>query len=134
MAKTDEKVMAAVEAELEKNPDAALEQLYQKAQQVNKDVAKLSKRQFNARYPLQVKRRKKLAAGGGRRSTRKKSSGGGRKASAAPRNGEGRDAVRAAFMRFASDMAAAEERKDLVKFLAGVDAYVDQVMKATGSK
>lgn len=134
MAKTDEKVMAAVEAELEKNPDAPLEQLYEKAQRVNKDVAKLSKRQFNARYPLQVKRRKKLAAGGGRRSTRKKASGGARKTRAAPRNGQGREAVRAAFMRFASDMAAAEERKDLVKFLAGVDGYVDQVMKATGSK
>jgi hypothetical protein len=33
------------------------------------------------------------------------------------------------FLQFAIDIAAAEERKDLVKVLAGVDHYVDQVLK-----
>ncbi len=37
--------------------------------------------------------------------------------------------VRQVFLQFATDIAAAEERKDLVKVLAGVDQYVDQVLE-----
>jgi hypothetical protein len=43
-----------------------------------------------------------------------------------------RDEVRAQFLSFASDIAAAEARKDLVKVLANVDKYVDAVAKAVG--
>jgi hypothetical protein len=38
--------------------------------------------------------------------------------------------VRQVFLDFATDLAAAEDRKDLVKVLAAVDAYVDQVVKS----
>ena len=132
MAKnTDEKVMSLVEDELKKNPDASTEELYEKAKSASSAIGKLTLRQFNARYPLQVKRK----AGGTRRKRR------GRKtAKAAPSRrrgaasgGDGRDAVRAAFHRFATDLAAAgEDRAKLVKVLASVDSYVDDAMKATG--
>lgn len=128
-AKTDDKVMALVEQELKKKPDATVDELYEKATKVEKSVAKLTKRQFNARYPLQVKRRM------GGMSKRSKPRAAAKKKAARAKApsadaGAGRDAVRATFMRFASDMASAEQRKDLVKFLAGVDSYVDDVLKA----
>lgn len=139
---TDDKIMQLVEKELEKNPDQSVDELFEKATKVDKSIEKLSKRQFNARYPLQVKRRKggtrkkkkkkTTKAGkkrtGGRRSTRTSSGTG---ASGAASSG-GREAVRATLMKFASEMAASEERRDLVKFLAGVDRYVDEVLKAAG--
>ena len=38
--------------------------------------------------------------------------------------------MRAALFKFATDLSAAEERKDLVRVLAQVDDYVDDVLKA----
>jgi hypothetical protein len=38
--------------------------------------------------------------------------------------------VRQVFLDFATDLAAAEDRKDLVKVLAAVDGYVDEVLKS----
>ena len=137
MAKTDEKVMSLVEKELDKKPDASVDELYEKATKVDESIGELTKRQFNARYPLQVKRRRggsRKKSGG--RKTRKRTratarKGGGKKARTTATAG-GREAVRETFMRFASEMAAADDRKDLVRFLAGVDSYVDDVMKVTG--
>ena len=62
MAKTDDKVMAVVEKELEKDPDASVQDLYDKAKSVKSAIGKLTLRQFNARYPLQVKRKKSARA------------------------------------------------------------------------
>lgn len=130
-AETNDKIMQAVEKELEKNPDLSVDELFEKARKVDKSVEKLTKRQFNARYPLQVKRRK----GATKKKATKKRGGGRRtkRAASASRTSSGtggnREAVRATFMKFASEMAAAEERRDLVKFLAGVDRYVDEVLK-----
>lgn len=127
VAKTEQKVMELVEAELQKNPGASVDELFAKAKKVSSSIGKLSLRQFNARYPLQVKRRASQKKGGRKRkkTTRRRSQA---RASA----GNGRDAVRAAFLSFASDLAAAQERKDLVKVLADVDKYVDRAMKAAG--
>ena len=57
MSDIDEKVLSAVEAELKRNPQATVDQPFAVALGVNKAVAGLSKRQFHARYPLQVKRK-----------------------------------------------------------------------------
>ena len=129
MPEVDEKVMKFVEDILKKNPKIQLEELFERTKKFKSSIGRLSKRQFNARYPLQVKRRKALAAkarGGGRKKT--SSSAGTSRASKA-RAGEPRDRVRQVFLQFATDIAAAEERKDLVRVLAGVDTYVDQVMR-----
>jgi hypothetical protein len=40
-----------------------------------------------------------------------------------------RESVRQVFLQFATDITGAEDRKDLVRVLASVDAYVDQVLK-----
>lgn len=157
--KTDEKVMAMVEKELEKNPDVSVDELQAKGASINNDVASLTARQFHARYPLQVKRRKAMAsdaaapkktkrsakkatkrkkatkakkAAKAKRSAGRKDRAAEKAASAAAGEAVDRDAVRKAFLGFASELTAAEARKDLVKVLAGVDKYVDQVEKAAG--
>jgi hypothetical protein len=126
MAKNEEKVMQFVEKELEANPDVSTSDLYERAKKVDSGVAKLSLRQFNARFPLQVKRRKSLA-----RPARRK--GQVRKRAARRRDAttQHRDAVRQVFLQFASDLAAAEERKDLVSLIAQVDRYVDKAIKVS---
>lgn len=127
MVTVDPKVMSAVEDALKANPSATVDELFELAAGINPATRDLSKRQFHARYPLQVKRKMKPA-----RKRRRP------RAKAAPRAGRKqaspRDAVRAVFLSFASDLAAAEARKDLVSVVASVDRYVDQVMAATGSK
>lgn len=128
MADIDPKVLDAVEAALKKNPDASVDELFEIARKIDREaVAGLSKRQFHARYPLQVKRKmaptKKRSSGKRKAATRKR---------AAAANGSVRDTVRGSFLRFASDLAAAEARKDVVRVVANVDRYVDEVLKATG--
>jgi len=139
-AETDEKVMAMVEAELKKNPNVSVDELKKKATSINRKISSLTARQFHARYPLQVKRRKasgtrtsapakKAATKPTRRAPRRSAP---KAASPAPASAVGadRDAIRSAFLSFATDLAAAEQRKDVVKVLAGVDKYVDQVARA----
>lgn len=128
MAEIDAKVMQAVEKALKKNPDATVDELLEVAKKVNSSITELTKRQFHARYPLQVKRKlnppKRRA-----KAAKKKRKSRGRKRE---KSGETpRDQVREIFLRFASDLAAAEERKAVVRVVAGVDKYVDEVLKTT---
>jgi hypothetical protein len=116
-------VMQFVEKELSKNPNIETSDLHEKAKSVDASVGKLSLRQFNARYPLQVKRRETLKKP--RRRTGRAANVRGRRAAA-----KNREAVRDVFLGFAADLAAAEERKELVRVLAGVDRYVDEALKA----
>lgn len=131
MAKNEERVMQFVEAELERNPDIATSDLFEKAKKVDSGLGKLSLRQFNARFPLQIKRRKSLASP--RKGRKTKSRGASATRGTGRRAGQDRrDAMREVFLRFASDLASAEERKDVVRVLAGVEAYVADALKAAG--
>ncbi len=205
MAETDPKVMSLVEAALAKDPNASVETLYDMAKKSSRAIGKMNLRQFHARYPLQVKRRKNKAAKAastsgaaktgarttGRRKTaakttarkaarkpaarkpvaRKARAKSATKAAAKPapkaaaksaaksapkaaaksapraktarrgrprraalrQNGVamgGRDGVRAAFLNFAAELAAAEGRKDAIRVVADVDRYVDKAIKA----
>jgi hypothetical protein len=126
VAKINEKVMAMVEEQLAKTPDISSRDLYAKAKSTVSSIGRLSLRQFNARYPLQVKRRKS--------SARRRPKG----AAAKPATGRSvrkgldsnRDAVRKILLDFAGDLSGAEERKDLVRVLANVDGYVNRVIRA----
>lgn len=124
MPKADPKVMTLVEKELEKDPGASVTDLYEKAQAAHPSVGKLTHRQFNARYPLQVKRKKSQKSG--KRRSRRRSRKTTKKDTV---DGAQREKIRAAFLDFASDLAAAQERSDLVNVVAGVDKYVDRVVK-----
>ena len=129
MADTNPEIMSFVEAEMKKDPEISSSDLFEKAKGAVVAARDLTIRQFHARYPLQVKRKASLSAGGTRRRRRKKAPGPRKRGGAAAN----RDAVRGALLQFASDLSAAEERKDLVKVLARVDDYVDEVLKAAGS-
>ncbi len=123
MADVNEKVMKMVEDEIKKNPSVATSDLFQKATKVDKSIEKLSPRQFNARYPLQVKRRmsppRRGRAGGPRRRRAR---------------GANRDAIRGVLLQFAQDLAGAEGKGDVVKLIAGIDKVVDRVEKAASSR
>lgn len=130
MAQSDEKLMAFVQEEMDKDPDISSKDLFEKAKAAVESAGELSLREFHARYPLQVKRKASLAAGGGRRRKRRSRSQGRRRTGQA--EAATREAVRATLLKFATDLSAAEARKDLVKVLARVDDYVDEVLKAAG--
>lgn len=131
MAKVDEQLMTFVEEEMKNDPDISSKDLFEKAKAAVTSAAELNLREFHARYPLQVKRKASLAKGGGRRRKRKGRAG--------TRRGRGgasqaaREAIRATLLTFATDLSAAEARKDLVKVLARVDDYVDAVLDAARS-
>lgn len=140
MAEANPKVMELVETELKKNPDISNKELREKAKSVDKSVEKLSPRQFNATYPLQVKRamkptRKRPARKRGKAATgRGARGGGGRGPGARPPSGGGagnREQVRKVLVELARDVAEGE-RGALVDVVAGLDRYVDRVMKAAG--
>jgi hypothetical protein len=124
MAQVDPDVMALVESELEKDPAAGSLDLFEKAKAAIPSVAELSIRQFHARYPLQVKRR---ASAGKARRRRKKLP----PTQPGPSDHNRRSAVRAVLMRFATDLASAEAKADVVKVLADSERYVDELIGAT---
>ena len=137
MPEVDEKVMSFVEGVLKKNPDMELEELFEATKKFKPSIGSLSRRQFNARYPLQVKRRRALAergvTGRGKRPRTKKTPTAVSQKPPRPlpsSEAYPKDAIRQIFLQFATDIAAAEERKDLVKVLASVDKYVDEVFRS----
>ena len=132
MAESSDKLMAFVEAEMKKVPDISSKDLFEKAKAAVPAARDLTVRQFHARYPLQVKRKASLAAQKNRPRRRKVVRRPRSPASSPSSNGQ-REAVRTALLKFATDLSAAEQRKDLVKVLANVDTYVDQVLKAAAS-
>ena len=124
MAEANPKVMEAVEAALKKNPDISNAELLEKAKKVDPNVTKLTARQFNATYPLQVKRAMKP-----RKPARKKtttSSRSGRRMT----NGSNRDRVRKELLLLARDVAGAQDKGEVVDVIASIDRYVDRVIKA----
>lgn len=140
MPATNPRVMDMVREELAKNPDIQNEELFEKAKAIDPEIASLSMRQFNARYPLQVKRVQSRAPGaeaprgrqrraGAARSTRAPSSSrraNARLAAAAP--------IRATFLEFAEELLAATEKGTaaVVRIVGNVDQYVERVLKAAG--
>ena len=151
MAEVNEKVMALVEAELKKNPDTSSGDLFEKAKAEVPEIGSLTLRQFHARYPLQIKRRASAAAGSGKKKaskprTRKKKTASRGKAparAAAPAASRpsgrasastgSREAVRGVLMRFATELASADGKAEVVKVLAGADRYIDDFIAAAGS-
>ncbi len=140
MAEANPKVMDMVQAEIKKNPKVSNNELFQKATALDKDVAKLSARQFNARYPLQVKR----TMAPKRKAARRGAAGRGRKGAAPAGKARGatrtkaagqdgsRDRIRTLLLELARDVANASGKGDVIDVVAGIDRYVDRVLKATG--
>lgn len=129
MPDIDAKVMAFVEEALAKDPNISTTELFEAAKKKSRSIASLNIRQFNARYPLQIKRRQSMESG-----TRRP-----RGAARRGRGRRGRDdqrqlAVRQVLLRFAEDLTGAEARKDLVTVLANLDSYAADAFRAAGGR
>ena len=114
-------VMEMVERELREDPDVSNKDLKLKAEEIDEEIEDLSARQFNARYPLQVKR--KLSS---MKSKMKERSDGSR---APEGSDERREVVREALVDFARAVAGAEDRGEVIDVLTRVDEYVDRVVE-----
>ena len=118
-----------VERALADAPDTTTSELFEKAKTLDPSMKELSVRQFHARYPLQVKRRKSLAEGGGRRrkQVRKRRTGrvGRRPKASAP-------ALNAVLLQFAHAVSAANDRGPtaMIEFVANLDEWAARVEKA----
>jgi hypothetical protein len=118
MATVNAKVMEMVQREIQADSSVTNETLFERAKTIDRKVGKLSKREFNARYPLQVRRR--IAPARRRRS-----------APAADRKAEARRAaVRKILLDYGKAIAAAEGKADMVDLIAGLDSYVDRLVAA----
>jgi hypothetical protein len=138
-------VMEMVRKAIENDPDVETAALFEKAREMDSSLEDLSLRQFHARYPLQVKRklssaRKKKDKKKAKKKAKKRSGGRssgsrGKKKSTSASGGatageDGRQAIREGLLRFAKDVAAAEDKADLITVLTSVDDYVDEVAAA----
>lgn len=118
-----EEIMALVEHEPARNPDTSTQDLYERAKAEHPAVASMTLRQFNARFPLQIKRRKTLP------QPRRRS-----RAAAVRRKIQathGHEGVRGVFLRFTEDLTSAQAKKGLVRVLANADRYVEDAIEAS---
>jgi hypothetical protein len=138
VADVNEKVMTMVEKEIARAPGTSTTELHELAKKVDPTMKDLSVRQFHARYPLQVKRKKSLGKGGGRR---KKSGSGdtkkrrglrgralGGRSGAATRSSE----VHAVLIEFAKEVSAANDRGPtaMLDVISNLDGWVARIEKA----
>lgn len=131
---TDPKVMEMVREQLERERPPPLAALYGRAVRMNPEIRKLTPRQFNARYPLQVRRRMK-ARERRRRATRLAASRNGRQPSPSAPHGsssELRGRIRTILWAYARLVAAAGTKAELVGAVSAADRYVDDLVEAYG--
>lgn len=111
-------VMEMVKEELRQNPVVSNQVLKGKAEAIDDEIENLSARQFNARYPLQVKRRMSSA-----RETQ------GTEEGATAESAAFRKELRETLVAFARDVSGAEDRGAVIDVLTNVDEYVDRIME-----
>lgn len=112
-------VLKMVREELQRPSSPSTAALYSRAIRIDPSIRELTLRQFNAKYPLRVKREKAR--------TRAKEDG------KRTRKRVDREAIRDVLFRFARNVAAAGGTAGVIDALAGVDRYVEEVVAAIGS-
>lgn len=120
---SEREILEMVEDQLDRPNPPDTRVLYRRAMHfIDRDVRHLSLQQFNAKFPLQVKRRKARA--------REERNGGSPDGSRAPSESDDRrEVVREALLDFAKAVAGADDRGDVIDVLTGVDEYVDRVVE-----
>lgn len=111
----NQRVMEMVEKELRENPNVSNAELQEKASEIDPRIGELSPRSFNARYPLQVKR--KLSKEKSEESASETGSD------------DARAEVRTVLLDFARDFVGAEDRGKAIDVLMNVGEYVDRVVE-----
>lgn len=168
MADTEARILEMVRRELEKDRSVATDVLFEKATKIDPSVARMTPRQFHAKYPLQIKRRMKSGGGAARKGTARKRAttrrGPGRPAgtktarkagrratakggtqatrgrrrtssasAAAATPAAGRGDVRSLLLQFAKQVAQAGDKAEMVDVLAGIDTWVDRMVRAASN-
>ena len=139
MVVVSQRILDMVRRELVQDPDIENGVLYEKARELDPDsMQDVDRRQFNARYPLRVKRFELAARkprgdndSKPRRRRRQPQTDGGHAKLPAPASvlrQLAREGVRDVLLRFAQDLANADSRGEIVAVVASVDQYVDQVL------
>ena len=139
-------VLAYVTRVLKRNPDVKNAELFKGACEIDASVAKLSARQFHAKYPLQVKRRLAPAAPAPKAAPKpRKPAAPPRKPAApavaeptpppavaeAPSTGDGNAAaIRGLLLSLARELANAGTQAETIEVMARLDGYVDDIMQA----
>jgi hypothetical protein len=112
MPAINDRVMSMVRDEIRRHPEVTSPELFEKAKKLDRGMRSLSARQFNATYPLQVRRtlapRRPRGRGVGGRS--------------------GKDRVRGVLLEFAQAVAGAQDRGALVEVIANLDHWVERVV------
>jgi hypothetical protein len=116
MAVVNERIMNMVREEIQKRPDITSPELFEKAKKLDRGIRSLSARQFNATYPLQVRRtmapRRRRGRGTGLR-----------------KGGSAfRDRLRGVLLEFAREVAAADDAGKLVDVIGNLDSWVDRLV------
>lgn len=117
-AERNERVMEMVEEAIRENPDVSNEELQERASEIDPRIGELSPRSFNARYPLQVKRKLKQEEQEGQDGSEESS-----------RSENLRAAIRAELLSFAKAVVGAQDRGKVIDVLEDVDEYVDRVIE-----
>jgi hypothetical protein len=121
MPVVNERVMNMVRDEIQKRPEITSPELFEKAKKLDRGIRSLSARQFNATYPLQVRRtmapRRRRARGVGARA----------------RTGAGRERMRAVLLDFARTVAGAQDRGALVEVIGNLDQWIDRLASGRGA-
>ena len=126
MPQANDKVLAMVRQEIEKDPHVSNKDLLAKAKRLSRSIARLSPRQFHAKYRLKVSR--EMAPPKPRVKRARKSPA----ARPAASPSMDRDAVRSVLLALATDVAAAD-KASIVGVIASIDRYVDRIAGAGGN-
>ena len=126
----EQEILEMVEDQLDRPNPPDTKVLYRRAMYfIDRDVRHLSLQQFNAKFPLRVKRRKARERTERRvQRTREESDGHGTDDASDGADGR-REAVRQTLLDFAKAVTGAEDRGAVIDVLTGVDEYVDRVVE-----
>jgi hypothetical protein len=112
VAVINERVMSMVRDEIKRHPEITSQELFEKAKKLERGMRSLSARQFNATYPLQVRRT----------MAPRRPRGPGSRGSA------GKERVRGILLEFARTVAGADDPGELVEVIGNIDRWVDRVV------
>ncbi len=133
MPKLNEKVLAMVRREIQKDSNVTNKALIGMAKRIDRSVGRLGPRQFHAMYRLRATREAASAA-----TPRKRTAGvahrtrttGVTKSAPARAAALDRDAVRAVLLELATEVAAATDKAAMIGVIGSLDRYVDRVVTA----
>lgn len=117
---SEKKILEMVREQLNRPNPPSTEALYGRAVRIDESIRELSLRQFNARYPLRVRRAIALA---------EKRDEDGENATEEPNPQDRRDEIRSILMDFARDVALTAGGPSLVDLIrVEVDQYIDRMV------